>query len=357
MATLAPGSGRWYALAGEVALAAGRLSDYAEIERIVGELRRLEAKEAVRAPHVIACARAAQHLLGAGKYDLVDALLERIEAIAPRAAPDDPAAAAWIALARSLRTDPAASVELAETAIAQFELAGDLRNACVVGSNLGDAFCQVGAFREAEAQLRGALASAERMGLVNVIAIAKANLGYALAHQGKLDEAVRVEAEACALMQAQGDRRREGFTRIYLGAFRAMAGALDDASREVEAALAVVEPNPPLRAYALATLARVRLLQRRPNDALLLASEASALLAELGGMDEGESLVRLVHAEALDAAGDASAARDAIARAEESLRARAGAVLDPARRDSFLANVAENRATLALARAWLGDGD
>jgi tetratricopeptide (TPR) repeat protein len=353
MAALKPGSAPWYAAAGEVALAAGRLNEYDVIERIIEQLKGLESTEAIGAPHVIASARAAQHLLGAGKYDLVDALLERIEAIAPRAAPDDPAAAAWIALARSLHTDPAASVELAETAIAQFERAGDLRNACVVGSNLGDAFCQVGAFAQAEKQLRAALASAERMGLINVVAIAKANLGYALAHQGQTAEAIEVEAQARDLMNAQGDHRREGFTRLYLATFRWLSGALEEAAREVEGALVILEQNPPLQAYAFATLARVRLDQGRAAEALELAARAHRLLEELGGMDEGESLVRLVYAQALRATGKTEEANAAIRAAREQLRARADAIREPARRESFLANVRDNATTLDLARRWL----
>src|SRR5262249_18004449 len=154
---------------------------------------------------LIASARAAQHLLGAGQFELVDALLEHIEAIAPRAAPDDPAAAAWIALARSLRMEPAESIEIAHTAANHFAPPGDVRNACLLPRNPGEALCQVGALEEAERQLRDALAFAERMGLVNVVAGAKANLAYALAHQNRLDEALAVAMEARHLMRAQGD--------------------------------------------------------------------------------------------------------------------------------------------------------
>jgi hypothetical protein len=79
------------------------------------------------------------------------------------------------------------------------------------------------------------------------------------------------------------------------------------------------------------------------------------LLEALGGVEEGESLVRLVFAEAKQATGDAEGARAAIAAARERLLARARRVDDPAFRQSFLRDVAENAHTLRLAREWLGE--
>ena len=68
---------------------------------------------------------------------------------------------------------------------------------------------------------------------------------------------------------------------------------------------------------------------------------------------EGESLVRVVYAEALAHAGDHDAARAAIQEAEARLRVRASWLLDPALRESFLVRVPENARTLELARLWL----
>jgi eukaryotic-like serine/threonine-protein kinase len=68
------------------------------------------------------------------------------------------------------------------------------------------------------------------------------------------------------------------------------------------------------------------------------------ILSELGGLDEGDAVVRFSHVRALTAAGrvqEADAARDA---AGERLRAAADRIADPAWRRSFLERVAENRA-------------
>ena len=88
------------------------------------------------------------------------------------------------------------------------------------------------------------------------------------------------------------------------------------------------------------------------SEAAAAAREAMELLEELGGIDEGESLVRLVHAEALSASGDFAGARRMIATARERLLERAAKISDPAWRASFLERVPENARTMALARAW-----
>ena len=49
----------------------------------------------------------------------------------------------------------------------------------------------------------------------------------------------------------------EGGSRIYLADILKQAGRLDDAEREARAAVATAEKLPPLRAYAMGTLARI----------------------------------------------------------------------------------------------------
>jgi hypothetical protein len=68
------------------------------------------------------------------------------------------------------------------------------------------------------------------------------------------------------------------------------------------------------------------------------------------------AMVRLVHAEALHAAGEHEAARGAIESARARLRARAARIDDPSFRQSFLEDVPEHARTLALAGAWLDEG-
>jgi hypothetical protein len=76
------------------------------------------------------------------------------------------------------------------------------------------------------------------------------------------------------------------------------------------------------------------------------------VLDALGGVEEGESYVRLTYAEALDATGDRDAAREAIATARVRILERAAMIHDPRWKESFLERVRENARTLELAKQW-----
>jgi hypothetical protein len=209
-----------------------------------------------------------------------------------------------------------------------------------------------GAYAEAERALREALANAERAGLLYVMTAAKHNLGLALARLGALDQALAVEDDALTLAQAQGDPRIEGGSRIYLAMIQQLRGELVEAEKEARDALAVLKAVPPTYAVACAVLAGVLLQKRAPREALAVASEAIGLLESLGGLEEGEALVRLVHAEALNATGDAEGARLAIRAAKVRLEERAGRLREGPLKTSFLENIPEHSRTFSRAREW-----
>jgi len=71
-----------------------------------------------------------------------------------------------------------------------------------------------------------------------------------------------------------------------------------------------------------------------------------------GGFGMRGTLVRLVHAEALEAAGQHAAARAELAEARDDLEARAARIPDAAARQSYLTRVAENARVVALSEAW-----
>src|SRR5262249_35713290 len=102
----------------------------------------------------------------------------------------------------------------------------------------------------------------------------------------------------------------------------------------------------------MTTRAKVALEQGRAAEALEAATVAHDLLMRLQGIEEGDSLVRLVHAEALRASGDLEQARVHIAIARDRLLATAANVGDPELRKSFPERIPENARTVALAREW-----
>jgi tetratricopeptide (TPR) repeat protein len=183
--------------------------------------------------------------------------------------------------------------------------------------------------------------------LQNVVATAKHNLGRALAARGDLVEGARVEAEAVAAFDAQGDRRLAGGARLYLGAIYYVQG--DFAAAEREVALALASSQLPMQAQMRATLARILLASGRVVNALAEARAAMKILDDLGAIEEGEALVRLVLAEALLGSDQRDEARAVINVAGARLLARAERISDPRYRKSFVERIADHARTIELA--------
>ncbi|HZF52634.1 MAG TPA: protein kinase [Polyangiaceae bacterium] len=312
-------------------------------------------------PHIVACVTAATQLLVAGQPDAAEPLLRQIDSEGAAIADREPALLARIQRLRAYRAlcegDPAAYLTLMEAAVRSFSLAGDLRSACLQRSNVGFANLEIGDFEHAKEALTLALAEAERLGLPHVIAAIKHNLGMALARTGEIEAALAVEREAAVAFAAAGDRRLEGLARVYLARILEAAGDVAKAEEQAASAAVLLEASPPLGAYALAVVARARLARGAWIEALAPASEAMRLLEAAMSIEEGEAIVRLVYAEALDATGSREAARAAIAAARARLLDRASRIRDPDARSSFLYSVPENARTLDLASRLCGEAE
>jgi len=349
LAELPRGTAAWFAAANEAAEASGKLGEREPLE-VVAELLRAAPREAATlGPRVTATANTAFQLFSYGSHALAQVLLDEVERCAPDV--EEPAIRARIYQARSSRAmftgDAGAYLESELAAFSEFERAGDLRYACMQRGHVGYACLEIGAYAEAEDALRDALERATKLGLQNVVATAKHNLGRALAARGALDEALVVEAEAVAAFEAQGDRRLVGGARLYLGDIHYHQGAFAAAEREVT--LALVHAQLPMQAQMRATLARILLASGRVANALAEARHAMAILGQLGAIEEGEALVRLVLAEALLGTGAPGEARDVAAVARERLLARAARISNARYRQSFLERIADHARTLELA--------
>ncbi len=249
--------------------------------------------------------------------------------------------------------DPAAYLHACEAACERFAAATDMRNSLTQRVNAAFGKIELGAYAHAEGDLRAAITGAERMGLNHVVLAARANLGTVLAKRGHDAESRAMMLEVVKESIAEGDRRFEAGARTQLSLILLAAGDPVGALREAKGAIELTLPDVPGRAFALGALARAQLAHGRPLAALEAAEQAMELLEALGGVEEGESLVRLVFAEAKRKTGDADGARAAIAAARDRLGERARRIDDLAFRQSFLRGVAENVETLRLAREWL----
>jgi len=350
------GEARWCKAVSDIAVACRALGDYDRLIQIADELAQLGPKREARAAYVEASARAAMQLFIMGWARNGDALLSRVAPAEKSLLDSHPSAVAWIHRARAFGLlysgDPGGYLRSSELAARQFEVAGDLRSVANARVHLGFGYLEVGGYREAEFALRDALASAERMGLYNVVTTSKHNLGMALARLGALDEAAAVEAEAVRMAASQGDKRVEGGSRHYLATIHLLRNDIEVAEQEALAAAEMLKVAPPLRAHALATVAQLRMTQKRYPEALAVAEEAMALLESLGGIEEGETAVRLVYGEALYQAGEQDKARAAIEVAAQRVTERARKIKDAEWRESFLKRVPDNARTLALAKQW-----
>ncbi|WP_437308267.1 hypothetical protein [Sorangium sp. So ce388] len=351
-------SAPWYATVRAAAFVTGRLGQYDRLVRLGGDLAEAWAAEPVTGPLVVASAATALFMtICGGLYAQAAPLQARIDAVAERFH-DDPGVCAHVCHERGYRELYAGRYgvgrALFERAIAHHERAGNLRAACFVRVDLSFQEYLLGAYAEALALVRAALADADRMGLD--LALAWSNLGSPLHRLGAIEEAHEAVAKAIAISGAQGDPRLAGLSRAYLAGFRHRAGDLAGAEAEARQALERLELVKPLLVFARATLARVLLARGRAPEALAEARAALALLGSLGKVEEGEALARLVLAEALFATGDLPAARAAIAHARAVLLEAAARLDDAGRRESFLRRVEENARTLELARAWLHEG-
>ncbi|MFT3775798.1 MAG: protein kinase [Minicystis sp.] len=357
IALLPVGSVAWLRAVTELTGLLGRAGDIDEMHTWLERLRDAEPDERDAAEALaIALVTVAGHFALTGWNDLADAVLADTRARLARVPDLAPLLAARIDRVRGIRSmylgDPGAALDAFRAACRGFAAIGDQRNALRQQVNVGLVLVELGMNQEAERDLRDSVALAERLDLdAWTLPFARRVLSRALWQQGALAEARAIAESARNTSIRQGDVNFHASARQYLAEVLAMQGELEAALTEVRAALDVVENSPAVRKEVLGAYADLLLRAGRAPEAVAYAREVvEQLAAEGGGMAEGESRLRLVYVEALDAAGDPEGAREALKSALVSLSARAARIHDPALRRSFLERVPENARLVALAR-------
>ena len=348
------GGALWFRAVSELLFAAGRQTHTEAVRAWALEGARADAQTDARIAQVTCLGSAGRQLFNAGLLAEAEELCGRVEALCQDAASLEPAALAELSRMRGARArhhgDPEADLLAYQATAEAYEAAGDHRNACNALVSLGFAFAGVGELDRAHQALARGLIAAERMELGTVVARACHSLGLVFWVKGELGAAREAEERAVNAGAEQKDLRFEGWSRMYLSWIAGSMGDLRFAEAQAQRAVELHAALPGARAGSLATLARVRLGQGRVDGALEAATRAHALLEQLGEIEELEGLVRLVHAEALGAAGQAEAARDAITRAVDRLYARASRIGNEHWRQGFLERVPDHARTLSLGR-------
>jgi serine/threonine protein kinase len=357
---LARGSGGWYAALGYAAIAGGYLGRSKQLLRLYEEIKKVDVSDETATFHVVVMCRLTIFLLRAGFANVAQKIHADAQELARgEGGGGDLVVSAWLDAARaeiaSHRGDLVAYLLRVESAADGFTAAGDLRNACLQRANVGNAYMHLGAYRRAVAMFHETLAIAEPMGL-DLVAPLKVNLGYALAQLGRLDQAIAVESAALAHCIELHNKRFGACARIYLSTMHVTKGDAALAGQIAREAVSALDEDTGVRAYALAALARAMLAERSPAVALTLAQDAMDLMGKLGGVEEGESLIRTTYALALRVMGRGAEGRAEIERARSRLLERAGRIHDPNWRKSFLEVVADNARVMDLAARWT-DGE
>jgi ATP/maltotriose-dependent transcriptional regulator MalT len=307
---------------------------------------------------VVCLCRGAFQLVFAGRFERADPLLARIAELAGDLDALEPGVAAQVHHVRGVRAAHAGHVgdfkEHLERALASFEQAGDTRNVALERPTLGWCYAELGELERAEATLRTAVETCERLGVMQTKTYALVNLAFVLALRGSVAEARTVQTAAAESCRAQGNPRLEGWSRTHLSTLELGEGDLAAAEAQAETAVSLLTASPGLRAWAEAALARAKLRGGDTEGALALSARAYATLRSLGSILQCESLVPLVRAESLAAAGHEAERADVLAYARTRLLERADR-LAPSLRERFL-SLPDNVATLSAASRCLGSG-
>ncbi|HJL01941.1 MAG TPA: protein kinase [Polyangiaceae bacterium LLY-WYZ-15_(1-7)] len=335
----------------------GRCGEGARLESAVGRLRdRGTTRPGAEGPDPrwsasgqIALAQGARELFRLGRYEAGRAILDAL----PREAPSAEARG-WRALALAMQAlaadEPGRARDRQREARDAFAEAEDLRMACSLEGEVGFASALLGDLEAAREGLESCGAQAAVLGLAHVETWARGQLAQVLVERGEHERAARLAAEAADAFARQGDARLEGATRAYAVRAQLGRGDVEAALREARRAALLLAPFPPLAPLGHAALARAELAAGDPGAARAAAEEAMRRLEEVGQLEEGEAEVRLVFGLALEAAGDAEAARETFAVGAERVRAQAARIQDPALRALFLERVPAHAELLARAR-------
>jgi serine/threonine protein kinase/tetratricopeptide (TPR) repeat protein len=346
------GSAPWFESVAELAVASGLIGERDRLGSLSAAVLGAQPQgPGAHSAKLVAAFRIATWLLRTGQVERCESLCAAVGDDA-RKLERDPQVRAWNAVVRAESVahhgDPGASLEHLQRAVDAFAEAGDARNACVMRANLANSYIQLGAYVEADALLLDVLQAAMAMKL-EMASVVKANHASVLARIGDVDAAAKLAREAVEELVSRGNRRAEAFSRIYLAGILSFQKDFSAAEDETRAAIVAASSAPEWRAYAFATLGALLLRQKKATEAHEVATRAMEILLGLGGVSEGESLIRLVHAVSLRALKRHEEANAALDEAVARLQERAQSISDERWRKSFLENIAENASTLARA--------
>jgi serine/threonine protein kinase/tetratricopeptide (TPR) repeat protein len=351
MRLAAPGSAPWAQAAPAkliIALGQGRIDEF------MSQLHLLQSVDP--APDAVGSvlfglSAGAFILDGGGRFDLSEGIVQRQREIVASLAEPNPLALAWLNMTAAYREtwhheDPWLGLQCAKASLEGFLEVGHLRSVALAQVLIGMNLWRLGALPEAERTLRETLhVDDEDIGLT--ASTRRVSLVCLLADAGALDEARLEASRALAAGLKSGQPADEGRGRWLVAEIARRSGELEVAAREATASIDLLAMAPLDQAAATATLAAVHLAAGRTAEALTLARTAMSRYEATRGFGYRGTFARLVHAEALWAAGERGAAIAAFAAAREQVVATSAKIADASYRALFLEAIPENKALLA----------
>ena len=330
----------------------GHALQHRQLDQFMTTLRALMAAE----PAVDATATAAVSLglatfmlVTMSQFELAGMVLARLDAIVAPVADRDPVARAWRDLSHTRydawsKGDPWLAFVRAEAARAGFLEADHQHGARLAQVFVGLTAWTLGLHERAEDALRDAAVAEGAFSVVASLGpFVRVNV---LTDLGRLAEAERMIEAGRA---GRSPPPHEGRGRWALGEVLLRLGDVEGAERETLAAIELLGILPLDRAAATAVLAACRLAQGRPTEAIEVIKAGGSTESSFGIKS---AFVRLIHAEALHAAGRTGEARAAIALARARILSQAAKIPDEETRRAFLGRVPEHVRTIALGDQW-----
>jgi serine/threonine protein kinase/tetratricopeptide (TPR) repeat protein len=353
------GEGRWFRAAEILCRALGRGGRFGELEVLTD---RLLAKEPVnihaRADQALTLCAAADGLTVNGVTVRVRAVVQAIETLADASEETPLRLRAAFARLRSSVADQEGDPWEAYGwnakyvgFVAQMDPRDDSLAALSGQGERGHMQAQLGLNTEAMETLTRAVKGCQRLGLNQRSFLLTGMIGLLYHRQGRLEEAQRILKSTWAYEHAP-DPRIDNSIRLTLSVVERDLGNLEQAIELAEHAARDFPPSGPLVPWAYAELARHFTAAGRVDDAVEAATKALKLAAGFGTISEFDTIVQVAYVEALDAAGDQEAAREALRGFHAKLMLRADRVGDAAVRDRFLGGVPCNARIVELAEVW-----
>jgi tetratricopeptide (TPR) repeat protein len=319
-----------------------RTGDYVEATRAAGEAIAAARRAADDEVLALALGMSAQALVRTARLSAASEALSEARNRSAGAGPHLRAMVEWWSaeLAGAVG-DLGARRERFRTAARLFREAGDVRRAASMQANLADVDNRVGAYAEAEAELRSAIEGCRLVGNRVGEGYALVNLGYSLTRLGQSDAALSPILEAQAIARSSGSVHLGVVARLYelRARFKSMPSRDVALAGEELAASAEGRGLTALAVLALALAARARLVAGDHTEADARSGRALELLGDIGGVEEDENEVFLIRAKVLLTLGRKEEAADVLARARRRVEELSAKITDPELRERFRTDV------------------